>query len=72
MLQQMAGVPLTDNLHLFDEVADKFEKLPIYFMTFHGQQTIRIVMEVSKNLIFCLYWENSPRFRVVDISEEKM
>lgn len=46
MLQQMAGFPLSENIQLFDELADKFEKLPIYFMTFHGQQTIRVVMEV--------------------------
>lgn len=46
MLQQMAGVPVTENIQLFDELADKFEKLPIYFMTFHGQQTIKVVMEV--------------------------
>lgn len=47
MLQQMAGVPLDENLHLFDEWADRFEQLPFYFMTFHGQQTIKVVMEVS-------------------------
>lgn len=47
MLQQMAGIPLDENLHLFDEWADRFEQLPIYFMTFHGQQTIKIVMEVG-------------------------
>lgn len=49
MLQQMAGFPLQENLQLFDELADKFEKLPMYFMTFHGQQSIKVVMEVSKN-----------------------
>ena len=47
MLQQMAGLPLDDNLHLFDELADEFEKLPVYFMTFHGQQTVKVVMEVK-------------------------
>lgn len=46
MLQQMAGIPLDENLHLFDYWADKFEKLPIYFMMFHGQQSIKVVMEV--------------------------
>lgn len=47
MLQQMAGLSLTENLELFDGFADKFEKLPIYFMAFHGQQSIKVVMEVS-------------------------
>ncbi|KAJ8969936.1 hypothetical protein NQ314_001517 [Rhamnusium bicolor] len=49
MLQQMAGVTLDDNLHVFDYWADQFEKLPVYFMTFHGQQAIKVVMEVAKN-----------------------
>lgn len=47
MLQQMAGLQLDKNLHLFDHWADEFEKLPIYFMTFHGQQSIKVVMEVN-------------------------
>lgn len=46
MLQQMAGLPLDENLQDFDRYADVFEKLPIYFMTFHGQQSLNIVMEV--------------------------
>lgn len=46
MLQQMAELPLDQNLHLFDYWADQFEQLPIYFMTFHGQQSIKVVMEV--------------------------
>lgn len=47
MLQQMVGLPLEEHLDQFDVWADKFEQLPIYFMTFHGQQSIKIVMEVS-------------------------
>lgn len=46
MLHQMAGIPLDENLQVFDEWADRFEQLPLYFMTFHGQQTIKVVMEV--------------------------
>ena len=46
MLQQMVGVSLDENLQNFDLYADTFEKLPIYFMTFHGQQNIKVVMEV--------------------------
>lgn len=48
MLQQMVGLPLDEHLLRFDEFAGEFEKLPIYFMTFHGQQSIKVVMEVSK------------------------
>ncbi|KYQ48786.1 Twinkle protein, mitochondrial [Trachymyrmex zeteki] len=45
MLQQMAEVPLEDNLDKFNIYADAFNKLPIYFMTFHGQQNIKVVMD---------------------------
>lgn len=47
MLQQMVGAPLDENLDKFDSYANEFEKLPIYFMTFHGQQDIKDVMEVN-------------------------
>ncbi|XP_053601449.1 mitochondrial DNA helicase isoform X2 [Plodia interpunctella] len=47
MLQQHAGVPLEANLHDFAKFADEFEKLPIYYLAFHGQQPIKVVMEVS-------------------------
>lgn len=50
MLQQMVGVPLSENLQNFNTYANAFEKLPIYFMTFHGQQNIKIVMDVSIQL----------------------
>jgi len=37
---------LVKNISKFDEVADRFELLPMYFMTFHGQENIRRVIEV--------------------------
>jgi len=46
MLQQMAEVSLEENLDKFNSYADAFNKLPIYFMTFHGQQNIKVVMDV--------------------------
>lgn len=52
MLQQMAGVPLDDNLADFDMYADAFEKLPIYFMTFHGQQSIKVVMDAVEHATY--------------------
>ncbi|KAJ8964650.1 hypothetical protein NQ317_012320 [Molorchus minor] len=52
MLQQMAGIRLDENLHLFDNWADQFEKLPIYFMTFHGQQPIKVVMEAVEHATY--------------------
>lgn len=50
MLQQMSGCALDEHLDKFDEFADEFERLPVYFMTFHGQQSIKVVMEVCRKL----------------------
>lgn len=52
MLQQMVGCPLDENLNNFDQWADEFELLPIYYMTFHGQQSVKVVMEVKRYLMF--------------------
>lgn len=41
MLTQFAMQRLEDNLEQYDYWADKFEELPLYFMTFHGQQNIK-------------------------------
>lgn len=41
MLTQFATQRLEDQLELYDEWADRFEDLPLYFMTFHGQQNIK-------------------------------
>lgn len=51
MLQQMAGVSLEVNLDQFNTYADAFNKLPIYFMAFHGQESIKVVMDVRPHLI---------------------
>ncbi|XP_043248677.1 twinkle protein, mitochondrial [Colletes gigas] len=52
MLQQMVGVPLDEHLEHFDSYADAFEKLPIYFMTFHGQQSIKVVMDAVEHATY--------------------
>lgn len=52
MLQQMVEIPLDKNLDKFEMWADKFQMLPIYFMTFHGAQPINTVMETIKH---CAY-----------------
>lgn len=43
MLTQFAMQRLEENLEQYDFWADKFEELPLYFMTFHGQQNIKWV-----------------------------
>ncbi|XP_076386203.1 mitochondrial DNA helicase isoform X1 [Megachile rotundata] len=52
MLQQMIGAPLDKNLEDFNRYADDFEKLPIYFMTFHGQQNIKVVMDAVEHATY--------------------
>lgn len=49
LLRQLSGMPLDENLGEFDYWADLFEKLPVYFMTFYGQQPIKIVMEAIEH-----------------------
>jgi len=41
---------LVKNLQRFDEFADRFEQLPMYFMTFHGQENTRRVIEVRSTM----------------------
>lgn len=52
MLHQLSGVQLDENLNDFDKYADEFEKLPIYFMTFHGQQTLSVVMDAVEHATY--------------------
>ncbi|XP_050673211.1 mitochondrial DNA helicase isoform X2 [Leptidea sinapis] len=49
MLQQFASVPLEQNLEKFHFYADDFQKLPIYYLAFHGQQPIKVVMEAVEH-----------------------
>ncbi|KAL5016821.1 hypothetical protein ScPMuIL_006410 [Solemya velum] len=49
MLTQFAQCNLSKKLNEFDHWADKFEQLPMYFMTFFGQENIKKVIEVTKN-----------------------
>lgn len=49
LLRQLAGHPFDDRLSEFDQWADTFERLPMFFLTFHGQQTIKVVMETIEH-----------------------
>lgn len=42
---------LIKNMHVFDQFADQFARLPMYFMTFHGQESIDKVINVRPNLL---------------------
>ncbi|MEQ2165138.1 hypothetical protein GOODEAATRI_013972 [Goodea atripinnis] len=45
MLTQFAMQRLEENLEQYDFWADKFEELPLYFMTFHGQHNIKFAVQ---------------------------
>ncbi|XP_030027707.2 twinkle protein, mitochondrial [Manduca sexta] len=49
MLHQFAGVPLEQHLEDFPKYADEFQKLPVYYLAFHGQQPIKVVMEAVEH-----------------------
>ncbi len=46
MLTQYSGLNLSKNMHVFDQFADQFARLPMFFMTFHGQESIDKVINV--------------------------
>ncbi|GLH01763.1 Uncharacterized protein GBIM_07826 [Gryllus bimaculatus] len=52
MLHQLAGISFNSSLDRFEQWADEFEKLPVYFMTFHGQQPVRVVMEAVEHAAY--------------------
>ncbi|GBP03062.1 Twinkle protein, mitochondrial [Eumeta japonica] len=49
LLRQFVGYSLEKKLHEFNHWASEFEKYPMYFMTFHGQQPLKIVMEAIEH-----------------------
>ncbi|XP_075389851.1 twinkle mtDNA helicase [Tenrec ecaudatus] len=52
MLTQFAAGRLEEQLDKYDEWADRFEDLPLYFMTFHGQQSIRTVIDTMQHAVY--------------------
>lgn len=52
MLQQYVQAPLTQNMDKFNSWADRFEQLPMFFLTFHGQQPLKTVMEAVEHALF--------------------
>ncbi|XP_055912932.1 mitochondrial DNA helicase [Eupeodes corollae] len=49
LLRQYVGYPLDDKLNEFEYWTSEFEKYPMYFMTFHGQQSIKVVMDAIEH-----------------------
>ena len=55
MLQQMVGKPLEKNVQTFEEAAQLFDRLPMFFLNFHGQQNIATVIDVIVFIISVLF-----------------
>ena len=54
MLTQFAMKNMTKHVEHFDYYADQFQLLPMYFMTFHGHESIKRVIDVSCIFIMLL------------------
>lgn len=49
MLRQFVGYSLEKKLDEFDYWATRFEQYPLYFLTFHGQQPLKLVLEAIQH-----------------------
>ncbi|EDW64595.2 mitochondrial DNA helicase [Drosophila virilis] len=49
LLRQFVGYPLDDKLQEFEHWATEFDRLPMYFMTFQGQQPLKPVLEAIEH-----------------------
>ncbi|XP_053547696.1 twinkle mtDNA helicase [Bombina bombina] len=52
MLTQFSLQRLEEQLENYDEWADRFEDLPLYFMTFFGQQNIKAVIDTMQHAVY--------------------
>uniref|UniRef100_A0A8C4R9S1 DNA 5'-3' helicase n=1 Tax=Eptatretus burgeri TaxID=7764 RepID=A0A8C4R9S1_EPTBU len=52
MLTQFSQCELALHLEDYDMWADRFEMLPLYFMTFQGQQSIKTVMNTMQHAVY--------------------
>ena len=51
-LKQFASVNLEDQLELFDSWADKFQKLSMFYLTFHGSQQVEKVLDAMGHAVY--------------------
>ena len=52
LLKQHSLVNLDEDVQEFDKAADKFQKLPMYFSTFHGAQEVENVMDAMSHAVY--------------------
>ena len=51
-MKQFSAVNLEDNLDSFDFWADRFQKLPMYYLTFHGAQEVDKVLDAMGHAVY--------------------
>lgn len=52
MLQQFNMAALDADAGRFDAVADAFQQLPLYFLAFHGQQSVKAVLDACSYAVY--------------------
>ena len=52
LLKQFSLVNLDEQVENFDQVADRFAKLPFHFCTFHGAQEVDTVMDAMAHAVY--------------------
>ncbi|CAF1030637.1 unnamed protein product [Brachionus calyciflorus] len=51
MMSQYSGLNLYKNVELFDYISTQYSKLPLKFMSFHGQETLENVLKTMSNAV---------------------
>ncbi|GAB6024288.1 hypothetical protein CHUAL_008980 [Chamberlinius hualienensis] len=52
MMMQFSQCSLDKSLETFDVWADKFESLPLFFLTFHGPESVKNVLDAMKHAVY--------------------
>jgi len=52
MMKQFSLVNLDEKIEEFDTVADNFQKLPLWFTTFHGSQEVEKVLDAMSHAVY--------------------
>lgn len=51
-LKQYSGIELEENIEEFDKWANLFQKLPMYYLTFHGSQEVNKVLDAMAHAVY--------------------
>lgn len=52
MMKQFARSKLENHMTNFEEIANKFQTLPIHFMTYNGPQNIKDVIHTMRQVLY--------------------